>query len=389
MTSPTSAVLVERLRERLVLDDRHAVLARALADALRPCGPRPWPGRSGAAISSRRYSSATAKWVGLVMTTVAFLTSLEHPAARHLALDAADAALDLGVAFAAAALRRCTSCLRHLQRLHQPVALQAVVGERERRERPRRPARAASRRASSRRAPASIGRQPRQLRRVGAISRSIAVHAEPDDDGDGDQRLERVEPDCESANRLMPVGRAQARPVQLQRLGRERPSRPGIRACRRRQSSSPAQSGRRAIASACAPVATIAAQLAGGDRRAADASPKCARSVRQLARRGRSIRRSPKRRERDRRRHRRRRQRQVAAARDLPLLARVLQLLGCGFFCAFLVAIGLPERRAPSRMASMSDGLGRASCVTPGTVADERAPARTGRPPGGPGRRSP
>ena len=45
------------------------------------------------------YCSATAKWVGLVTTTSAFGTSRHHALARHLALLAADARLELRIAF--------------------------------------------------------------------------------------------------------------------------------------------------------------------------------------------------------------------------------------------------------------------------------------------------
>ena len=79
---------------------------------------------------SRRgwYSSATAKWVGLVMTTVAFGTACEHAAARHLALHPADARLDLGVAFAASSLRRGLPAASSSGDCMQPPAAAAVVG---------------------------------------------------------------------------------------------------------------------------------------------------------------------------------------------------------------------------------------------------------------------
>ena len=75
---------------------------------------------------SRRYSSATAKWVGLVMTTVAFWHAGEHPAADHLALDAAHARLDLGIAFRVLEVV-LDFLLGHHQRLGQLVALEEVV----------------------------------------------------------------------------------------------------------------------------------------------------------------------------------------------------------------------------------------------------------------------
>ena len=87
----------------------------------------------GAAIASRVYSSATAKWVGLVMTTVALGTAASMRRRDHLALHAADAALDLGVALEHLVLV-LDFLLGHLQRLAQLVALEQVVRGGDRRE---------------------------------------------------------------------------------------------------------------------------------------------------------------------------------------------------------------------------------------------------------------
>ena len=189
-------------------------------------------------------------------------TAREHAAARHLALQAADAALDLGVAFVHLALRRLTSCLRHLQRLRQLLALQPVVGGGQR-----------SRTRSARACHSSVARVlPRRARRrpPGVTRPSAArLDAAAAIDAAGDPR-QRRRPRSATCTRSMPALR---RHEPLEAVDGIQPltssSCSGFGATR---SSRPARTRRRAPATTAVSItgptmSASDAEIAGGDRR--------------------------------------------------------------------------------------------------------------------------
>ena len=153
---------------------------------------RSWPLATtiGAAISPRRYSSATAKWVGLVTTTVAVLTACSMRRRAISRWMRRTRALISGLpSFASRFVADFLA--RHLQLREPAPALDAVVGAAEHDEREARPPEQASTAGPSRRAPT----RPASCRRARAPGRRTRAHehvADRADDGHADERLEQL-----------------------------------------------------------------------------------------------------------------------------------------------------------------------------------------------------